>query len=323
MNEIPKLFGWDFSEEEVEKAARENRMLLLDIETSNICNLRCPYCYRDVYGGKQKLDNELTLNERKSVIDQARELGCRTVKIAGAGEPLLDPVFWKQVEYAIKKGMNIIFFTNGIALDEKNVKKLASMNVSVILKYNSNNQQVEDKLVGLLGYAKSRKRAFDLLLKYGFNRTKPTRLGIDSVITEFNKEEILDLFQYFRDENVFPIIKPFMPLGGALRVKGWEVSRDEALALFKKSQEIDRKKYGIDYDFSFTYMGAPCDQRRYALYVDITGKVFLCTGSSNLLGNIRNDKLADIWNSPDLKKIRQQKYNCCIPREQYWSKKSE
>jgi len=317
---VPKLFGWDFSEEEVERAVRGNSMLLLDMETSNVCNLRCPYCYRDVYGGKQKLDFEMTIEERRSVIDQAKELGCRTMKIAGAGEPLLDPLFWEQIGYAISKGMNVVFFTNGIALKEKVVEKLSGLNVSVILKFNSDNAETEDRLVGLPGYAISRKAAFSLLTKYGFNKTTPTRMGIDTVITKFNMDEILGLFQYFRDNNIFPIIKPFMPLGGALRVKDWEVSREEALQLFRESKQIDKQRYGIDYEFSFTYMGAPCDQRRYALYVDITGNAYVCTGSRNLLGNIRKDKLKDIWDKPELKRMRQQRYSNCTPREQYWSK---
>lgn len=315
-----KLNNWDFSEQEIEKAVKENRLLLLDAETSNMCNLRCPYCYRDIYGDKQKLKGELSLEERKDLLNHAKELGCRTVKLPGAGEPIIDPLFWEQVEYANKIGMDIIVFTNGLALTNKTAKRLKKLGASLILKFNSQNSEVEDKLVNMKGYSKRRKKALEILVKNGFNKGNPTSLGIDAVITKMNKNEVLDLFRYCRQNNIFPIIKPFMPLGGALRVKEWEVERDEVVELFRKSMNIDRKEFRIDYEFSLTYMGSPCDQRRYAIFVDILGNAFICTGSSKLLGNIRETKLKDIWNRKDLKEMRKLKYNKCFPREEYWSK---
>ena len=41
-------------------------MLMLDTETSNVCNLNCPYCYRDEYSKKHiALDNKLSIEQRK------------------------------------------------------------------------------------------------------------------------------------------------------------------------------------------------------------------------------------------------------------------
>ena len=43
----PQLKGLDFSTEEIRRARKENRMLVISIETSNVCNLKCIYCYTD------------------------------------------------------------------------------------------------------------------------------------------------------------------------------------------------------------------------------------------------------------------------------------
>ena len=63
---IPMLKGWDFSKEEIQKTKENNLMLMLDTETSNVCNLNCPYCYRDEYSKKHiALDNKLSIEQRK------------------------------------------------------------------------------------------------------------------------------------------------------------------------------------------------------------------------------------------------------------------
>ena len=112
IHEDYQLRGWDFSEEKIEEAKKNNRLLMLDAETSNICNLSCSYCYRDEYGGHKRLEDEINLKRRERLIDEAWDLGCETIKIVGAGEPLIDPDFFKQVEYISERGITPIVYTN-------------------------------------------------------------------------------------------------------------------------------------------------------------------------------------------------------------------
>ncbi|MFH2105371.1 MAG: hypothetical protein ABII72_04010 [Parcubacteria group bacterium] len=55
---VPVIKGLNLSNRELEKATADNKMLLIDAETSNICNLSCEYCFRDVYGTKDALKDE-------------------------------------------------------------------------------------------------------------------------------------------------------------------------------------------------------------------------------------------------------------------------
>ena len=318
---IPMLKGWDFSDEEIQKTKEGNLMLMLDTETSNICNLNCPYCYRDEYSKKHVvLNNELSIKQRKKLIDEAKQLGCKAIKIVGAGEPLADPQFFEQIEDISHSGIIPLIFTNGILLTLEKAKKLFDLNCSIVLKFNSLNDDVQDELVGRQGYAKLRDKALKILMDVGFNKTKPTRLGFDSIIAKQNKNEILEMLRFCRKNNIFPMFKTFIPTGGALQYKEWEITKEELIDLFKKAQKIDEKEFGIVHKGQLPYIGGfPCTQWHYALFVDILGNVYTCPGSRILLGNIKEDSLIDIWNTHKAKEFRIKKYVSCPPREEYWN----
>jgi len=322
---IPLLKGWNFSEKEIQSTRKNNHLLLLDAETSNICNLNCPYCYRDEYTKKHiVLDNELTIKQRKKLIDEAKQLGCKAIKIVGAGEPLTDPKFFEQIEHIFHSGIIPVIYTNGILLTPEKAKRLYDLNCSIMLKFNSLKDEVQDELVGRQGYTKQRNKALQILIDAGFNKAKPTRLGFDSIIVKQNKGEIIDMLRFCRKNNIFPSFKTFIPTGGAIKLKKWEITKIELLDLYKKARLIDRKEFVIDYTLSLPYIGGfPCTQLYYGLFVDILGNVFPCPGSRVLLGNIKEKSLLEIWNSKKAKQIRSVEYNSCPPREKHWKKETK
>ena len=249
------LKGWDFSKQETKKAMEKNLILMLDTETSNICNLNCPYCYRDEYVKKHiVLTNETTIQQRKNLIDEAKLLGCKTIKIVGAGEPLADPYFFEQIEYISHSGMIPIIYTNGILLTKSNAKKLYELNCSIMLKFNSLKNNIQNTLVGRQDYTGSRDKALQLLIDLGFNKTNPTRLGFDSIIVKQNKDEILDMLRFCRKNNIFPSFKTFIPTGGALQYNEWEISKKELLEIYRKTQKIDEKEFNNKYKLTLPYI---------------------------------------------------------------------
>ena len=316
---VPVIKGLNISNDELEKATRNNVMLLIDVETSNTCNLNCRYCFRDVYGTKEALEKELPIEERLDLMKQARELGCRTVKITGAGEPLIDPYFWRMVEFANDLGMYVITFTNGSVITKEIADRLYKMDISIIVKRNSGDPKIEDYMVNKVGYAERRDKALQYLMDAGFNKTKPTRLGMDAVIVKPNKDGILEQLEYCRNNNIFPLFRPFMPIGGASNLKDWEISKQETSDLYGQAMKLDKEKFGINYSFALPYIGGVwCRQLHYALYVNILGEAYACTGSKKLLGSVRRQSLADIWNSDAAKKVQEMPYKSCPLREAYW-----
>lgn len=315
---IPVIRGLNLSNKELKEAEKNNKMLLIDIETSNKCNLNCQYCFRDIYGTKEALKKELKLSERLNLIKQAKELGCETIKITGAGEPFADQNLWPMIEYANSLEMWVMIFTNGSLIDKKTAERLAKMNVSLIVKCNSFDEEKEDFMVGVKGYAKKRNKAIKYLIEEGFNKTKPTRLGRDLVITNINKDEVYDAMRWCRKNNVFPIFRPLMPIGAARKLTDWMMDKEETKEMYEKARQVD-KEFGLNYKLTLPYMGGVwCRQLHYAIYVNILGEAYACTGSKKLLGNFKNQSLNEIWNSEEAKRIRDTPYDSCPLRESYW-----
>ncbi len=316
---IPVIKGLDLTNEKLKKAEAKNKMLLIDIETSNKCNLNCQYCFRDVYGTKEALNQELGLDKRLSLIKQAKGLGCETIKVTGAGEPFADSAIWPMIEYTNSIGMWVVIFTNGSLINKEKAKKLAKMNVSLIVKCNSLDEEKEDRMVGVKGYAKKRNKSIECLIKEGFNKTNPTRLGRDLVITNINKKQVYDALRWCRKNNVFPLFRPLMPIGAARKLTSWMLTKEETKEMYEKARRIDNKEFGLKYNLTLPYMGGVwCRQLHYAIYVNILGEAYACTGSKKLLGNFKEQSLKKIWNSKEAKRIRDTPYDSCPLRESYW-----
>jgi MoaA/NifB/PqqE/SkfB family radical SAM enzyme len=316
---VPVIKGLNISNEILSDAEKNDKMLLIDIETSNLCNLNCKYCFRDIYGTKDALEKELSLDLRLELIRQAKELGCETIKITGAGEPFADKNLWPMIQYANDLGMWVMIFTNGSLIDGKTAKRLFSMDVSLIVKCNSFDEKKEDEMVGRQGYAFKRNNAIKYLMEVGFNKTNPTRLGRDLVIANINKEEVYDSLRWCRRNNVFPLFRPLMPIGAAMKLTDWMLGKEEVKKIYESARNIDKKEFNIEYNLSLPYMGGVwCRQLHYAVYVNILGEVYACTGSKKTLGDFKKQKLMDVWNCEEAKKIRDTPYESCPLRESYW-----
>ena len=69
---------------------KKNRIkpLCLDIETAAICDLACPFCFREYTATPDKIINEKVCYD---LIDQAADMGIPSIKFNWRGEPLLHP----------------------------------------------------------------------------------------------------------------------------------------------------------------------------------------------------------------------------------------
>lgn len=107
-------FKYNFSKDLIIQTRDLNKLLTLDLELSHKCNYACKYCY-SVAG--MNMEKELIIEEIKEVIDQACALGVDTIVVIGGGEPLIYPQVKEVLLYIAEKGIHIVLFTNGAALD--------------------------------------------------------------------------------------------------------------------------------------------------------------------------------------------------------------
>lgn len=99
--------------------------LLVDIELSTICNLKCPMCYTLTEDFKSKVPTKL-MDEAlyKSIIDEIAG-NVPAIRLSLRGEPTLHPRFIEFIKYAKDKGIKeVSFLTNGSKLDDEYIEKI-------------------------------------------------------------------------------------------------------------------------------------------------------------------------------------------------------
>lgn len=134
----PSIMGSHFEERDITQARANGCLLSVTLLLSNACNLRCLYCYRDAGSPS---NGQLSTDEWKDILFQAKDLGARTVRIPGSGEPLLDPAFcdgcsFPLIEFSNSIGLPTTFFTNGTLLTSDLALTLRKHDVCVVTKLN-------------------------------------------------------------------------------------------------------------------------------------------------------------------------------------------
>lgn len=109
--------------EEIKNFFGEEPIMAATIRVTKACNLRCPHCY--VNAGK-KLENELSLKEIKSTIDQLAKLKVFSIFFTG-GEPFLRKDIVEILKYTDKKGIGIAISTNASVLNKEILEKIKNL----------------------------------------------------------------------------------------------------------------------------------------------------------------------------------------------------
>lgn len=325
---IPLIRGWDFEPNEYAEVCKRGRLLTAQIENTNICNCDCEYCFR----GGSPLDRETRFRDeisREQLLESINEmsgLGAKTINIIGAGEPLMDEGLEGLLAHISNLGIIPVIATNGSMISPDIVKAFEQYQTSVIIKLNTLNPELQNKLVRRNWFAEKRDYGIKLLLEAGFNQPHKnyrTRLGINSIVFQENKGEILDILRFCRDNNLMPVMSTFIPAGRTKEKTDQEVSINEFIDIAKKAQKLDADEYGIRYDRLLPYLGGvPCTQcGKSSIYLTISGDIFDCPGQLHYYGNISEISITEAFNknrcvnnNPDFS---------CPPRLDYWRRTNQ
>lgn len=276
-----------FSLDEIKKAAAEGRLLTMEMEFSQLCNFRCPYCYLEA-----RPKDELSSDEIRDLILQARDLGVRKIIILG-GEPMIYPRILEKIHFIRSHGMDVEIFTNGSNMTEENAAELALLDVKVVLKMNTRDAAIQNQLCGLDSADRIIRSAFENLTKAGYGSGgKP--MAISSVISSVNIDDLPDMWRWLRDQQIDPYFEMITPQGSAVE-NGWlDVEPAAVETVFNKLAEIDRNEYGREWKPQPPLAGDICLRHQFSCYVNAFGDVMPCVGVTLPVGNIRKNRLADI-----------------------------
>ncbi|MFT5699148.1 MAG: radical SAM protein with 4Fe4S-binding SPASM domain [Desulforhopalus sp.] len=290
-----QIYNLEFTEQEIREAVAADKLLSMEIEFSRVCNFRCSYCYVDE---KIECKSELSRDEIKDVILQAKALGARKIIILG-GEPSIYPHLEEMLLFLSKEGLEVEMFTNGSGIDTALATVLASEKVRVALKMNSRDEQVQDQLAGKKGAFDIINRALTSLKAAGYP-SKELFLAISTVICQQNIKELPSIWQWLREENIEPYFEVLTPQAHAVENSWLGVLPEELKALFTKLSKIDQEKFGRTWEPQPPLVGNKCMRHQVSCVVTATGDVMPCVGVTIPLDNIRTNTLASILKNSEV-----------------------
>ncbi len=178
-----RLQGLSFKEElQGHKIEFDQSIKFLSLVPWEFCNWSCRYCHEDRRIQEQ---DELTLEEMKRIIQEAGELGIRSLLLLG-GEVLLQatwPTVQAVVDEAFRQRLITLIYTNGSQLTEEMVDWLAIRDVSLAFKVDTLDPQFYDELTRHPGSYAATLRAIEMA----------RRSPIGSVVCENNRERLVRL----------------------------------------------------------------------------------------------------------------------------------
>ena len=256
--------------------------LHLDIETTNVCNLKCPMCPRTILLSKKEFSSQghMSKEDYKNIIDQAIKYGVKSIKLNYLGEPLLHPdVVW-QVKYAKEQGiLDVMMNSNGDLLTKELGEELLKAGLDkMFISFDSISPDI---------YETQRKgttigKVIDNLYHFVVQRNKhfpDTHIRVSMVM--YNTPEFKAQFE-------------------GLKVM-WQ-------------NLVDAVGYGFyverDYDNIETYKevdGFYCEQLFQRMFLKYNGNVTVCCVDDQdeyIVGKWKEQDLKEIWTSPAYKAIR-------------------
>lgn len=280
-----------------EKAYEDRRLLYLFLELTHKCNFACKFCYNPVKRKGQKRNPEeeqkqlpLTLNEYKNLLQKAKSGGVVFLTLTG-GEPLLHPHFWEIMEGAAKLNFSTKVYTNGslIGKEEADAFSRFCPFVIEISIYGASEKSYEE--------SSGRGRAFPKVVKaIKLLKERELRVFLKCMLTSTTEKE-MDKIQDMADELGCPLTwDPIMsPSEDGLDYPLKHRASDEGLEeLFKNPRyKAEVPKYHRKKEDSICTIGA------ISVDIDPYGNVKPCVQWREILGNIREDDLFELWEKND------------------------
>lgn len=296
-----KLAGYSYSTEESLEARNNGKLLCMRLDTNYNCNLRCLYCYS--YSEKKVKMDPMPLEEVKEIIDQACELGLKSIVYLGGGEPTLYPEFIPLIEYIHSKNVIPVIFTNGLLMTETLAQKLYDLNASIIVKFDGF-EETQNILTGEGTFSKIR-AALQMLINTGFNKRNEndvTRLGAAPCICTTNYEEIPDIWRFLRENFIFPDFERATVVGNA--TNSLAINEEQVYQLLNKLMKIDSAEFNIKWDSPYTSIpGHSCNIFQSGCHITATKEVSLCPEIPPV-ASLKDKSLKEILNENPFKETR-------------------
>jgi radical SAM protein with 4Fe4S-binding SPASM domain len=288
-------------------------------EITNRCNYRCPHC--------RAFDEKPEENDviESKIIEQLVMAEVLSVNISG-GEPLMNTRLESIVQRLTQEKIDVGISTNGYFYKEKS-EMLKKAGISFVQISLDGPEGVHEEFRGVKG---SFLRAVESMKCAKKNNHF---VQMNTTITSKNMNYLFDNIRLAEEIGVDRIFFRRVVMAGK--------AKDNNQIIPQKNDYIDVIKRIIDYKYSSECkvnisiddpIVAVLDNNRYAdsalccsagitsLGIDSKGNIYPCIFVRNVIGNICNQSLLDIWNESEvLLNIRQRKIDKCGDCKYKWS----
>ena len=267
--------------------------LFLQIETNQICNLKCPSCPIGQPDASKKYisSEQMSWETYQKIILEGEKYGCPSCEPQGTNEPLLDPNLEKQIKFASDHGfIDIMLNSNATVLSESRARSMLKSGLTRIrFSLDAATKETYEKvrLGGKFDVTMKNIERF-LEIKKEENFELPV-VGVNFCKTKFNEHEEEKFIEKWIDKVDFIVIQEF---------QAPELENDYTEFLPSKSnyrQEVLQTEFH-------------CQQPWQRVLIRSSGEVCPCCAffSTELsLGNLKNHSIHELWNGKEMHDLRQ------------------
>ncbi|MCF6150104.1 MAG: radical SAM protein [Candidatus Kuenenia sp.] len=283
------------------------------------CQCQCIHCSADPFIDYTK--KELTVEEIKTVVDGALDLGASLIIYVG-GEPMLREDLYDLIRYVDKTKAIPMIFTNGIMLTEENVQRLAkaglfSLNISI----DSSEPELHNEFRAVPGCYQKAFEGAERCRKAGILTGISTYATSESIKTG-KVEKLLKIAQEqgFSEVTIFDCIPSGRFLKDTSKILTAE-DRKQLIAITRKYHEMDHPM-GINcMSIINSPRGVGCYGAQSQFYMTAYGDINPCDFNPINFGNVRDMSIQEIWKKmvshPDFNK----RYPTCRMQSKAYRKK--
>jgi radical SAM protein with 4Fe4S-binding SPASM domain len=276
----------------------------VDVFITSRCNLKCVHCFAN---GDTRNSSELSVGDLESIFNQLERMGVFEVRITG-GEPLLHREIEKVILSLRQRRFRKVILTNGTLFDEKIVKLLNEIRIIPTISLDDSNAQGCDLFRGVKGAFNQTIAALDLLQRSG------VQYGINCCLHRGNLDrydEIITLAEKYGAQRIaFLHLEPVGRMKNNLKfLPSYEEYETMVPVLLLARSHHRRIDVALDvflhcYPLKESILEAKkgfisCQTGKSKMSIGSDGFIYPCNTVISdphwRMGNIRNEKISDIW----------------------------
>lgn len=258
------------------------------LQITKKCNHKCKYCTIWKSTTKEELSTERILE----LIKDISKTGVCYLSITG-GEPLLRNDVFKIAQEIKKFGIQSILNSNGTLITNKEIAEKITAHFDCINISLDGTEKIHDSICRIKGAYKKALKGIKLLK----NIKSKSRIGIYTVVSEKNVNDIEKLIKNIRSEVDFIMLQP-------------EYNRFTKRTYYNQKfieKWLKLSKKGLVNNSKFYIKGCSrkikvCDAGKLFFQIDPYGNVYSCPTKIQKLGNVNEGTLKEILNEKSINK---------------------